>query len=227
VLDDYSEPTSLIAQRVALPERKEREERTSRNVYTKEVRAIGRVASNHYLLLLTAAGGIGYWSFMLALTLGGRGAEVVRQSLLADWTAQMDNTHVDHYIKLYIAYSLISNVLGGTRWIWLYGVGNVGMYNRGCRLIHDLFLERLCKAPLQFFESTPTGRLLNVVGQDIWKIDSGSGDDVGRKSRYGCADDRTSLPGDNIYHLQHNLVLLSAGEFVSGVADDSACSSSS
>lgn len=225
MLDDHSEPTSPIAQRAALPALKEREDRTSRNVYTKEVRAIGRVASNHYLLLLTAAGGIGYWSFMLALTLGARGAEVVRQSLLADWTAQMDNTHVDHYIKLYIAYSLVSNTFGGTRWIWLYGVGNVGMYNRGCRLIHDLFLDRLCKAPLQFFESTPTGRLLNVVGQDIWKIDSGSGDDVGRKSGHGCADDRSALPGDDVHHLQHDLVLLPAGEFLFGLADDSVSSS--
>jgi ABC-type multidrug transport system fused ATPase/permease subunit len=137
------------------------------------------------MLLLAAAGGIGYWSFMLFLTLGARFAEVLRQSVLADWTAHMTNTNLNHYILLYVGYTFISNVFGGTRWIWLYGVGNVGMNNRMSKVVHNLLLDRFCAAPLQFFESTPTGRLLNVVGQDIWKIDSQASEDIGRKSTSG------------------------------------------
>lgn len=186
-LDNSKEPYSPAA--VATPQIKHRlaikhrEVDTTRHVYTKETRAIGRVAGNHYMLLLAAGGGIGYWSFMLFLTLGARLAEVGRQSVLANWTSHMSNTNLDYYITLYLACALVSNLFGGIRWVWLYGVGSAGMNNRMSKVVHNLLLDRICAAPLQFFESTPMGRLLNVFGQDIWRIDTQAADDVGRKSR--------------------------------------------
>lgn len=55
------------------------------------------------------------------------------------------------------------------------------MINRMSRIIHDGLLDKLCSAPLSFFESTPNGRLLNVIGQDIWRIDSEAASEIGRE----------------------------------------------
>lgn len=137
------------------------------------------------MLLLGSAGGIGYWSLLLALVLAFRGSEIWRLTVLADWTADMGGSNVNHYILIYVAITFAQSILGGLRWIWLYGIGKVGMTNGTPRVIHELLLDRLCAAPLHFFESTPIGRLINIVGQDIWKVDSEAAEDVGRECIFG------------------------------------------
>lgn len=153
---------------------------TSREVYTKEHQAVGRVAYSHYALVLSAAGGYLYWATMILLVVAFKLTEIARQKTLADWMEELDNSHVKYYLGIFLIYTAASNTLGAVRWVWLYGVGNIGMYNRGCRVIHKMLFHRLANAPLEFYDSTPKGRLLNIIGQDIFKIDSQTADDVGR-----------------------------------------------
>jgi hypothetical protein len=97
------------------------------------------------------------------------------------WSGDPDPSAVGYYISHYAGITLLGLVLGSVRWVWLYGVGNVGFYNAGSRRIHSMLLDRICGAPMSFFETTPGGRLMNLFGQDINRLDSQAADDFGRE----------------------------------------------
>lgn len=43
---------------------------------------------------------------------------------------------------------------------------------RAARLLHELLLDNVLKAPLQFFEVTPLGRILSRFSKDVDVVDS-------------------------------------------------------
>ncbi|CAH0581204.1 unnamed protein product [Chrysodeixis includens] len=43
---------------------------------------------------------------------------------------------------------------------------------RAARLLHELLLEHVLKAPLQFFEVTPVGRILTRFSKDVEVLDT-------------------------------------------------------
>lgn len=152
----------------------------SRQFYKTEQSAVGRVATSHYMLVLGSAGGALYWTILLIFLAGTAIFAALRAWVLREWSSDHDVSHLDHYLLLYFAL-LSSGLLTGTcRWIWLYGVGNVGFYNRGSRMVHQRLINVVCGATFGFFEATPKGRLMNVFGGDIWRLDCHSADDFGR-----------------------------------------------
>ncbi|ODO08343.1 ATP-dependent bile acid transporter [Cryptococcus wingfieldii CBS 7118] len=157
--------------------------RASRQLYREEHREVGRVSRNHYFLIFRAAGGKGYWTSLFLIFGGLRAITICRSFWLEHWSADPSPEHLNYNLAIYTIIVFFSISVGAFRWIWLYGVKNVGFYSRGSRLIHDVVMERLFSAPLQFFETTPQGRILNVFGQDIWRLDSNSADAFGRDSR--------------------------------------------
>ena len=154
---------------------------TPREIYVREKRETGHVKSNHYVMVLSAAGGWVYWGLMLTLVFGARGVENWRQYIIKQWTEQLDNDHLAYYLPLYIGVTSFSGLLGAARWVLLYGIGNYGIFNRACRVIHATIFARLSSAPLRFFDTTPKGRLLNLFTTDLGKIDNGVSDAIGRE----------------------------------------------
>lgn len=66
------------------------------------------------------------------------------------------------YIKLYLAFSLVSVVFIFVRAIivMIFGI-------RGARILHDKMVNTLTNAPVNlFFDVTPTGRVLNRLSKD-------------------------------------------------------------
>ncbi|WWC94460.1 hypothetical protein V866_001306 [Kwoniella sp. B9012] len=152
----------------------------SRHLYREEHKSVGRVASNHYLMVFRSAGGFWYWS-ALALVYGiYRLVAVSRTFWLEKWTSDPEQSHINYYLIVYAAISAGCIALGSFKWVWLYGIRNVGFYSAGSKKIHESLLSKVFHAPLQFFETTPHGRLLNIFGQDVYRLDSQSADGFGR-----------------------------------------------
>lgn len=42
---------------------------------------------------------------------------------------------------------------------------------RSARYMHDRVLQALMRSPLSFFETTPSGRILNVFSRDVYVLD--------------------------------------------------------
>ena len=153
----------------------------SRHVYRAEHSARGRVASTHYWLVFSAAGGFGFWIIFAFLSVGAAIFGAVSPSWLRRWLLNLDPADLNYNLVIFAFVSAGGIVLGSLRWVWLYGIGTVGFYNAGSQKIHAMLLDGICAAPLSFFETTPAGRIMNVFSQDVNSIDSVIADDFGRK----------------------------------------------
>ncbi|KAK8864683.1 hypothetical protein IAR55_001935 [Kwoniella newhampshirensis] len=156
------------------------ESQASRQLYKAEHKSVGQVGRNHYIMVLRAAGGKGYWLVFVLLFFLGRTLTLGREFWIKHWTSDPDPAHIDYNLMIYAIILSLYVFVGAGQWVWLYGVGNVGFYSSGSKKIHDMVLKRVFEAPIQFFETTPQGRLLNIFGQDIWRLDSSTADDFGR-----------------------------------------------
>jgi hypothetical protein len=154
----------------------------SGKLYAAEPRETGRVRSSHYAMLLTAAGGASYWAALFGVILLCCLFKDSRQYVLRLWTERNNPDRLQYYLSVYTAVTLVACFLGAFRWFLLYGIGNVGMYNRGVKVIHRSLIERLAAAPLRFFDTTPKGRLLNVLTMDVQRLDWWSADTLFRES---------------------------------------------
>lgn len=153
----------------------------TRDVYTKEHQETGHVRSGHYWLVITAAGGVGYWLIWIILYGGTKALSWSVDYTMKMWTGDPNpKPHLDYYLKLFLTLKVVWVFVGALRWVWLYGIGNVGFYSAGTKKIHRDLFRTIINAPLSFFESTPSGRLLNVFSQDIKRLDSSTADDFGR-----------------------------------------------
>ncbi|ORX40310.1 hypothetical protein BD324DRAFT_607321 [Kockovaella imperatae] len=160
--------------------KKNADKSTTRQIYKTEAMATGSVTWDHYLFVLKAAGGKWYWLTLIILYFFVRGMDVAQAQWLKIWSSDPDPSHLDLNLGVYAILVSSGVMTGAIRWVWLYGVGNIGFYNRGSRLIHRQALDSICDAPLSFFESTPSGRLLNIFGRDMQMLDGWSADALGR-----------------------------------------------
>ncbi|KAI9260598.1 hypothetical protein BDA99DRAFT_86302 [Phascolomyces articulosus] len=76
------------------------------------------------------------------------------------------NVTVDYYISVYVIICLTFVICDALRNILLYW-GSI----RGARTLFIQLLDRITHAPLRFFDTTPSGRILNRFGTDMTVID--------------------------------------------------------
>ena len=152
----------------------------TRQVYTTEHTSVGRVATSHYKMVFAAAGGKWYW-LGIAFVYGGNAVmNAIKPVFMRGWSGDPNPDHLDHYLKNWFLLIFLTITFGGLRWVWLYGVHNVGFYSRGSKVIHRKLLDRICDAPLSFYESVPTGRIINIFAQDMFRLDGQVADAFGR-----------------------------------------------
>src|SRR4051794_17346213 len=77
-----------------------------------------------------------------------------------------DSHSIDYYFNIYVLISMISILFGALRYAWLY-YGSL----RASRKLYEDFLNRIMRAPLRFFDTTPVGRILNRFSSDFETID--------------------------------------------------------
>lgn len=177
-IEEIPEPVSETFRET---ETEQADRQKARQIYKTEQMGMGRLAKRHYLFVLGSAGGIGYWLLLAFVYGGARAFDIGRILWLRKWSADTDPKDVDFNLSIYAVLVTTAVLVGALRWVILYGVGNVGFYNRGSRLMHKRLLDKICAAPLSFFETTPSGRIMNIFGQDMNQLDGWSADAFGRE----------------------------------------------
>ncbi|KXN89408.1 Metal resistance protein YCF1 [Leucoagaricus sp. SymC.cos] len=130
----------------------------------------GKVKTHVYKEYIKAASVMGFIFFLLTI-IAQQATSVFATFTLRYWgehnREQGNNDGMFKYLFLYGMFSLSSCLLGAVSSIlmWVYCA------LRSARRLHDKMLDSLVKAPLSFFELTPTGRILNLFSRDIYVAD--------------------------------------------------------
>ncbi|KAJ2933863.1 hypothetical protein H1R20_g3220, partial [Candolleomyces eurysporus] len=137
---------------------------------TREHQEQGKVKIGVYKAYINAASKFGFTLFLLA-TIGQQVSAVLSTLTLRYWGEHNrqvgTNEGMFKYLLLYGSFSLSASVLGGFSAVimWVYCA------LRSARKLHDSMLHSLMRAPLTFFELTPTGRILNLFSRDTYVVD--------------------------------------------------------
>ncbi|KAJ3561287.1 hypothetical protein NP233_g10282 [Leucocoprinus birnbaumii] len=130
----------------------------------------GKVKITVYKEYIKAASVAGFVFFILSI-IAQQATSVLATYTLRYWgehnREQGSNDGMFWYLLFYGVFSLLSCLMGGVSSIlmWVF----CGL--RSARRLHDAMLDSLIKAPLSFFELTPTGRILNLFSRDVYVAD--------------------------------------------------------
>ncbi|KAG7093889.1 hypothetical protein E1B28_007528 [Marasmius oreades] len=137
---------------------------------SQEHREQGTVKSNVYGEYIKAASKTASFAFVM-LSIASQTINVLANLVLRSWgehnREEGSNEGMFRYLLLYGVCSL-SSVLcsgGSAILVWVY------CSIRSAQRLHDTMLDALIRAPLGYFEITPTGRLLNLFTRDIYVVD--------------------------------------------------------
>lgn len=107
----------------------------------------------------------------LATLVGAKTAEIGGSVWLKNWSEKNDlagrNPHVVRYILIYFAFGIGSAFLVVVQTLILWIFCSI----EASRKLHERMAHAIFRSPMSFFETTPTGRILNRFSSDIYKID--------------------------------------------------------
>lgn len=144
---------------------------TRRTGNTVEVSAKGSVKTDVYIDYIKACSvsGMLLW---VGLFVVATIASISTNYWLKKWSETNsdigDNSQALHFIAIYAILGFSTSALNLLKGVVFF----VFMSIRGGRTIHDRMAKRLMKAPMNFFERTPVGRIMNRFSNDINKVDS-------------------------------------------------------
>ncbi|CAL8300312.1 unnamed protein product [Merluccius merluccius] len=139
----------------------------------KEAMETGQVKFSVYLQYLRAMGWV--YSTMVFLMYFIQNAAFIGQNLwLSDWT----NDAVDYYNMTYPSWKRDTRVgvfgaLGVAQGIFVF-LGTLLMADgsvSASRILHSKLLHTILRVPMVFFDTTPTGRVVNRFAKDIFTVD--------------------------------------------------------
>ncbi|KAJ7325076.1 hypothetical protein JRQ81_018096 [Phrynocephalus forsythii] len=139
----------------------------------KEVMEIGKVKFIIYLRYLQAVG----WCLSTSICLGyvAQGAASVGSNLwLSDWTGDSVAYHNKTYpTTLRDKRVGVYGALGVTQALSLLAAAVFASHGavRASRVLHAKLLNNILRVPMSFFDTTPTGRIMNRFAKDIFTVD--------------------------------------------------------
>jgi len=134
----------------------------------KEERLKGAVAWSHYMFYIRSGGGSIVAFMVLFLFLIQQGAQIGNQAWVAYWSS--DDTYKNNELSFYLAgygltgFGFLVLILSSTLSLMLFGV-------RASRSTHNQLLDSVLRAPISFFDRTPTGRIVSRFARDTNQID--------------------------------------------------------
>lgn len=144
-------------------------DKAGKELMTKEERNTGSVKLGVYKNYMRAGGGLLSAFLVFVAYLMSTGANVTSTVWISMWTA--DNQYTTHTLAFYIfGYALISILMGLMSWIRSYGLASFGV--RSSYHLHGDVLRSIFRAPMSFFDTTPTGRILSRFSKDLYSIDN-------------------------------------------------------
>ncbi len=139
---------------------------------TLEGQAVGKVRAavwKNLLLTLGESGWMGHavWGAVLVLGLMFLASALpISQQVLM---SRMDGTHAISPLQFFIAFALLTLVILGVSYM------AQATFRRACahtaQKAHDNMLTGVMQSPLRFFETTPSGRMMNRFSADIQQLD--------------------------------------------------------
>ncbi|KAJ3445264.1 multidrug-resistance like protein 1 isoform i [Anaeramoeba flamelloides] len=134
----------------------------------KEERNVGSVSWKYYNYYIKNAGGyIMFFFIVLSLCISTFG-EVATQYWLAIWID--DGIFPNKSTRFYI---LIFAMLGVVRLLFSFINGMLMALSalKASKNLHSMLINRIIRAPTKFFNTTPTGRILNRFNKDVFDCD--------------------------------------------------------
>lgn len=139
-----------------------------KDLMTKEERQTGNVKLDVYLKYIKAGGGYLLFAVVFFFYMLSTSSSVVTQVWVSVWTA--DSSYINRSQTFYIVgYAMCSLLVGATAFIRSYGLARFGV--RSSLQLHGDVLRSVLRAPMSFFDTTPTGRILSRFSKDMYTVD--------------------------------------------------------
>ncbi|GME82213.1 unnamed protein product [Ambrosiozyma monospora] len=130
----------------------------------------GKVSNEIYKLYAKACG-VKHVLLFLFIIVCTMGTTVLANVWLKHWSEVNSdanaNPHPWKYLGTYFGISMLACFLLLTQTLIQWLLCSIS----GSKYLHQIMLDSVLRAPMQFFETTPIGRILNRFSNDIYKID--------------------------------------------------------
>lgn len=144
----------------------------AKKLMTKEERNTGSVKLSVYLKYIRAGGGFIFFSFIFLAYMLSTGTSLMTSVWVAMWTADAPSDYSNGKSETFyiVGYLLLSILLGIMNFIRSYALASFGV--RSSFVLHGKVLRSVLKAPMSFFDTTPTGRILSRFSKDLFSVDN-------------------------------------------------------
>ncbi|KAL4890362.1 P-loop containing nucleoside triphosphate hydrolase protein [Aspergillus ambiguus] len=145
------------------------EENALKSKQTQETSAQGKVKWSVYGEYAKNSNIIAVGFYLLAL-LGAQTAQVAGSYWLKHWSEMSEmqlHPNVGKFIGVYLAFGLGSSVLVILQNLILWIFCSI----EASRKLHERMAFSIFRSPMSFFETTPSGRILNRFSSDVYRID--------------------------------------------------------
>ncbi|EPS34615.1 hypothetical protein PDE_09579 [Penicillium oxalicum 114-2] len=146
------------------------EENVLKSKQTQETSQQGKVKWGVYAEYAKNSNIIAVTFYLLALV-AAQTAQVLANYWLKNWTDYNEihgrNQNVGKFISVYLAFGLGSSLLVIVQNLILWIFCSI----EASRKLHERMAHAIFRSPMNFFETTPSGRILNRFSSDIYRVD--------------------------------------------------------
>jgi ABC-type multidrug transport system fused ATPase/permease subunit len=136
---------------------------------TKEERNVGAVKLSVYLQYFQAGGGYLRFSVVFFVFILCTGISLMTNVWVSIWSS--DATYERFSINFYLGiYAAIAVSLGVFVFLRSYMLAKFGI--EASKRLHENVLDSVLRAPMSFFDTTPTGRILSRFSKDMFSVDT-------------------------------------------------------
>ena len=144
-------------------------ERDGKGLVTQEEREVGSVKMDVYKKYLLAGGGFLRFALVFLFFVLSTTVNLVRDVWVALWTS--DSDYSEHAKEFYLGgYTGFAMLVGVFTFFRSFGLASFGV--RASKELHQNLLSSVFRAPMSFFDTTPTGRILSRFSKDMYTIDA-------------------------------------------------------
>ncbi|KAK1994100.1 hypothetical protein LX36DRAFT_660894 [Colletotrichum falcatum] len=142
----------------------------SKSKQTKEHMEQGKVKWNVYFEYAKNSNIVAVAVYIIAL-LASQTAQIGGSAWLKTWSEENEkaggNLNVGYYIGIYFAFGIGSSLLTVLQTLILWIFCSI----EASRKLHERMANAIFRSPMSFFDTTPTGRILNRFSSDIYRVD--------------------------------------------------------
>lgn len=149
-------------------ERKDKDTKKAKSLTTTEERAVGAVKPEVYLKYIRAGGGYMRFTLVFITFILSSAISLMNSVWVSLWTS--DSNYERRGKGFYLGfYALTAVLLGIVTFGRSYMLAKFGV--RASSVLHKNLLASVLQAPMSFFDTTPTGRILSRFSKDLYSID--------------------------------------------------------